>query len=316
MPGQAASGAQGLANTVIEGKKEKAAKELYNRMVGEAGKAYSSSNIKALKAPPSISTIGTMSGTGLFTSGRQSVYVSPKAYDTKGYAYMKDFEKDFRKIDFGGANAKNYITFMGPTGTGIMKDNVKNDTGKKLIDAILQEMNNSKTKYHNFKLSSQLIAAGSANKGAMVLTPDPEWLKQYVYKTDKNDKITSGGLISGEDYNNILSHGISVVADPKHFQNGLFQSSYLDPIQAQIEYNGKYTYQDPWGNVDLSIEKNPYGTGDYIYTAKTNVLDHNTGEYIPSTYVGTSSTTGNNTSNVVNTYRNMSDQIQMYNLGR
>lgn len=309
------SGASGLANTLVEGKKEKAAQELYNKMVAAAGKAYSSSNIKALKAPPAISTIGEMSGTGLFTTGRQSVYVSPKAYDTKGYAYMKEFERDFRKMDFGGTGAKNNITFMGPTGTGLLKDNIKNDTGKKLVDAILQEMNNSKTKYHNFKLSSQLIAGGSSDKGAMIITPDPEWLKEHVYKLDKNGN-PGAGLISETDYNNILLHGVSIIANPSNFQNGLFQSSYLDPIQAQIEYNGKYQYQDPWGNVDLLVEKNPYGTGDYIYTAKTNVLDHNTGEYINNTYVGTSSTTGNNTANVVNTYRNMSDQIQMYNLGR
>ena len=150
----------------------------------------------------------------------------------------------------------------------------------------------------------------------MILTPDPEWLKEYVYKTNKNGDITSGGLISGDDYQNIMQHGISVISDPKNFNNGLFQSAYLDPIQAQIEYYGKYNYQDPWGNVDLSIEKNPYGTGDYIYTAKTNVLDHDSGNYLENTYVGSSSTTGNNTSHVVNTYRNMSDQIQMYNTGR
>ncbi len=284
------------------------AKGIYDDLVAAAGKAYASNKIK--KAPPGISTMGNMNGAGLFTPGAQSIFVSPKAFDTKGYAYFHEFARDFRKLDFGDTD-KNVITFMGPTATGMSKDYRRNDVGKQLVDAMIAEMNNSKSKFTNFKMSSQNIAAGNANTGAMILYPDAEWLANYK----STNKENNNNMLNSNQYNAIMKNGITVMSNSNNWTNGLFSSSYLDPVQAQVEYNGSYEYSDPYGNHTATVKKNTFGTGDYIIDQRWNILDHNTGEYIPGNSYENMSTLGNNLSQVVGTFPGFSEQVQQYNRG-
>jgi hypothetical protein len=286
--------------------------DIYNRLITAAGSAYSSGKIK--KAPPGVSSIGEMSGTGLFTPGRQSIFVSPKGMGTRGHSYFHEFVGDYRKMDFGDPS-KHQITFLGTNAAALKPEALRNKTGKALVDAIVMEMNNSKSKFKNFKMSAQSIIGNNATKGAMILRPDSEWLASQVYKTDKEGNRTGSGIISQGQYDAIMQNGVAIVSNGDNFKNGLYQSSYMDPIQSIVEYSGMYEYQDPYGNLSGTITKNKTGTGDYDIKTQYNILDHETGEYINDIRYENMLTSGNNLSQRKQDWLNMSEQIRAYNNG-
>lgn len=286
--------------------------DIYGELVKAAGTAYASSKIK--KAPPGIAALGDMSGTGLFTPGRQSVFVAPKGMGTKGHAYFHEFVGDLRKMDFGDPT-KNQITFLGTSGSALKPESLRNTTGKALLDAIVMEMNNSKSKFKNFKMSAQSIVGNNASKGAMILRPDSDWLQGMVYGTNKDGEKTGKGIISQAQYDAIMKNGVTVVSDANNFNNGLFQSAYMDPIQAVVEYDGKYAWNDPYGNLKGEITKNQTGTGDYNIKKSYSVLDQQSGEYVDMVTYDNMVTMGGNLSQEVSDWLNMSEQIRVYNNG-
>jgi hypothetical protein len=280
---------------------EEAKKEAggYEALLSAAGKSYSSATMK--KVPPGISSIGEMSGAGVFTPSRQSINVAPLAFGTKGNGYFHEFARDFRKIDF----ATSGISFHGTSST---KDT---DAGKAMINAMISAMNDTKSKFKPFKMSSQAIAGGSSNKGAMILHPDAEWLQNYM----KSEKGTAG-LITADDYNAILTNGISVVSDSKNWTNGLYTSSYLDPLQSVVESNPNgYEWNDPYGNYNMKIKKNTMGTGDYNIQRTYRLLNQETGQYEEVSTLNNTSVIGNNLSNVQRGMFNESEEVRTYNQG-
>jgi hypothetical protein len=246
----------------------------YDGYIKAAGKAYE--NTQVIKSPPGIGSMGTMSGTGLFTPGVQSVFVSPKAIGTKGVAYSREFMRDINQMDFGDIN-KYQVSFTGAT-KGAM-DQVKkgenadiNSIGEKLIKDLLANSNYGKTKLQPYKLSAQAIAGNNANKSAMIITPDKEWLKTYL----STNKDANNNLLNVEQYNNILKNGISVIADNGAFNNTLLKSTYQDPLQMYVDRNPDgYTYVDPEGNGSYTLQKNPFGTSEYIGTYNFKYYDPN-----------------------------------------
>jgi len=268
----------------------------YDDLIQAAGKAYSSATIK--NAPPGISVVGEMSGAGLFTPSRQSINVAPLAFGTKGNAYFHEFSRDFRKLDF----ATSGISFKGTSKTD------DTDKGKRLINDMIMAMNDTKSKFKNFKMSSQAIASGKADKGAMILYPDADWLKNYL-KTEKG-----AGLIEIDDYNNILTNGISIVSNSNNWSNGLYTSSYLDPLQSIVESNPNgYEWNDDYGNINLKIKKNDFGTGDYSTTSTYRLLNHETGEYYNSIQENNTQTLGSNLSQVLTDKLYDSERVRQYN---
>jgi hypothetical protein len=246
----------------------------YEGYIKAAGKAYE--NTQVIKSPPGIGSMGTMSGTGLFTPGVQSVFVSPKAIGTKGVAYSREFMRDINQMDFGDVN-KYQVSFTGAT-KGAM-DQVKkgenpdiNSIGEKLIKDLLANANYGKTKLQPYKLSAQAIAGNNANKSAMIITPDKEWLKTYL----STNKDANNNLLNTEQFNNILKNGISVIADNGAFNNTLLKSTYQDPLQMYVDRNPDgYTYVDPEGNGSYTLQKNPFGTSEYIGTYNFKYYDPN-----------------------------------------
>ncbi len=274
--------------------------ESYDELVKAAGNAYSSSTMR--KVPPGLSTIGEMSGAGVFTPSRQSINVAPLAFGTKGNGYFHEFAKDFRKIDF----ATSGIGFYGTSKTE------NTDAGKALINAMITSMNDTKSKFKPFKMSSQAVAGGSSNKGAMILHPDAEWLQNYM----KSDKGVAG-IITADDYNAILTNGISVVTDSGNWTNGLYTSSYLDPLQAIVESNPNgYEWNDPYGNYNLKIKKNTLGTGDYNIGRTYRLLNQETGQYEEVSTLNNTSVIGNNLTNVQRGMFNESEEVRIYNQGQ
>ena len=270
--------------------------DIYGELIKGAAKAYSSSSIK--KTPPGIGMVGEMSGAGIFTPSRQSINVAPLAFGTKGNAYFHEFSRDFRKMDF----ATSGISFKGTSKTE------NTDKGKRLINDMIMAMNDTKSKFKNFKMSSQAIAGGNADKGAMILYPDADWLKNYL-QTEKG-----AGLIDTTDYNDILTNGISVVSNSNNWSNGLYTSSYLDPLQSIVESNPNgYEWNDNYGNVNFKIKKNEFGTGDYSTTSTYRLLNHETGEYYNSIQENNTQTLGNNLTQVLNDQLSVSERVRQFN---
>ena len=247
----------------------------YDKLINEAGKAYT--NTQVIKAPPAIANMGSLTGTGLFTPGIQSILVTPKAINTKGMAYFREFASDMNRIDFGD-NQKFQVSFTGATKGAMDKvmsgDDMTNALGEKLIKDLITNANYGKSKISPFKLSAQAIAGGKAGKSAMIITPDKEWLDAYVATNKEEDN----NMLSKEDYNNILRNGISVIADKENFKNTLLTSTYQDPLQMYVDRNDKYKWTDPNGYGSWTVEKNKFGTSQYIETLEYMLYNPDTGK--------------------------------------
>jgi hypothetical protein len=186
---------------------------------------------------------------------------------------LKNFDwSDLTKnrVSLSGISANAWET------SGINKN--RNEIGKTLLNAIKNEVNNPKTKMGNFTLQVAPIAAGNINKAAIIITPDSEWLKQFVYKTDKKTgKPTGAGIISEAQYNYVINNGISYIMDAKDMANPMYTNAYSSPLKAQIDATGSYTYKDIKDpNKTINITPSKFGTGGYDFKATYPV-------YLPST---------------------------------
>jgi hypothetical protein len=248
----------------------------YDALVEAAGKVYTSGRIK--KAPPGLSQLGTMSGTGLFTPGTNMTWVNPKdrSHSTKGNQWGIEAIRDIDKIDWGAPD-KNRVSFSGISKMAWDKGS-RSDAGKVILDGIKAEMMKPKSKMGNFRVGASPIALNSNSKAAVIIHPDAEWLKNYVYSTNKEGKPTSAGVITQEQYNSILKNGISYITDAGNLSNDLYKRAYQSPLQSYVDYYKSYTYRDPANpDYNFTIEKNNIGTGDYIVSAQIPIYDPNTG---------------------------------------
>ena len=191
-----------------------------------------------------------------------------------------------------------------------------NRNGKAVMDLMIMEMNNHKSKFTNFKMSSQTIAGNNVKKGAMIFRPDPEWLKTYV--SSAGEDKPQNNLLTQQEYISIMQNGISVISDSNNFQNGLFTSAYKDPITATVDYYGSYSETDPYGNVTWTATKNTTGTGDYNLQTQYYLIDPETGEKVSQVRYNNMLNSGQNLSNQKNTILGqdgLSEKVQLYNNG-
>jgi hypothetical protein len=309
---------EGLMNQAEQGLKsirETRDSGVYKDLVKEAGKIYTSG--KVLDGAPG--TPGT--GAGKFTQNENFIMVSPKSPMTSmSKRFYMEFNRDFNNIDFDESNS--VITFGGATKSAFLKskdseaDEVTGLTqtkkGKALMRLIDTEINNTKSKFKNFELSSIPIAAGMASKGGMTIRPDAEWLKQYII-TDKNPT----GIITQTEYNQAIVNGITVITDNQNFTNGLFKSSQVSALKANIDYsvnNGQpYVFTSPFDeNNKWTISKNNYGTGEYVSTVQYRAWDPNTKSYSTVSYTDPISP-GNNIDNLRDEYQLIFNNIYQNN---
>jgi hypothetical protein len=264
----------------------------YDDLVKAAGKVYTSGRIK--KPLPGLSQLGEMSGSGLFTPSTNTTWVNPKdkSNSTKGNMWGIEAINDINKIDWG-ASDKNRVTFSGITKTAWDKGG-RNDAGLAILNAIKKEMMTNKTKMGNFTVGVSPIALNSNSKAAVIIKPDAEWLKGYVYTT-KDGKATSAGIISQDQYNAIMQNGISYITDANNLSSDLYTRSYQSPLQSYVDYYGSYKYHDP-ANPDYSfeIQKSKTGTNDYMVKANIPLYNPDTGETVMTPIADNASNMGSN----------------------
>lgn len=239
----------------------------YNKLVKGAAEVYTSGRIP-VKDVVGLDRFGELSGTGKFTTGKSTTFVNPKGYDTRSMALFGEALKDLKNFDYGDVTKNRVsLTGIGPADwENVGGNNSRNDIGKTLIGLIQAEVNNPKTKMGNFKLQVAPIAAGNINKAAITITPDAEWLKQYVIKTDSKGKPVAGGggILTQSQYEYAINNGISYIMDAKDMSNTMYVNSYSSPLKAQIDATGSYTYNDPKDpNKTFTITPSKFGTGGY-----------------------------------------------------
>jgi len=281
----------------------------YDELLKAAGVIWTSGKIK--ERIPGVQG----EGAGRFADTRTSIMVSPKSHSsTAGKRFMGQFTNDFQGIDFDNKNS--VITFGGASKTAMQNSigNRETDKGKALVNAILTEIQNGKSEYKNFKLSAQNVAGGNANKGAMILVPDAEWLKKYV----SSDKDQVGNLLTQAEYKNILTNGITVISDSGDFKNGLFTSSNMTPLASHIDYHGSYSEKSPYdrtGYTGFTIEKNNFGTSDYTVSGFMREWNPVKREYvnipIPTQSIGT---LGNNVDQIREEYQQLFRELNAQNM--
>lgn len=287
----------------------------YDELVAAAGKVYMSNRIQA--PLPGLDQIGTLSGSGVFTPGLNSTWVNPKSHSNKGNAWGVEAIKNLDRIDWGDTT-KNRITFDGISKTSFDKraeEGFRNDAGMFILNQIKKEMMTPKTKMGLFTVGASAVATGTMKRGAVVVKPDAEWLKQFVYKTDKDGNVGSGVLSEGQ-YNSILRNGISYIADATSMNNTLYKSAFQSPIQAYVNGGNTYQYKDPLDpRYNMSVSKNTIGTGDYFVDMEYPLYNPNTGETETVSLRENTTTFGNNIEQMRNQFSDETvDEYKQFNI--
>ena len=263
------------AETNARMNKEKGA-DLYEELRKVIHDTYSSTSVN-IKAPVGFGVVGGPAKGGGLTTNVNSIRVSPDAYGTTGAQYWNEFKNDLNNLDLGD-DQKIKISYTGPT-----KDSAnENKTAKVLLDAMIRETSSPGSKFKNFKLSSQALASNDYRKGAMIIYPDKAWLKDYVGKLDAKGNSTN--TITPQQEQDMLQNGISIIAPSESFKNGLFQSSYVTPLEASVKYNKEKgvtirDIEDKQGFNALTIKTDEFGTGDYRYNYTYSVYNTLTNKY-------------------------------------
>jgi len=250
--------------------------EIYKELKKVIHNAYSSTSIN-LPAPVGFGSLGGNIKGGGLTTNVNSIRVSPDAYGTQGAQYWNQFKNDLNNLDLGD-DKKIKISFEGPTADS----KTRNKTAKVLLDAMIKDTSSPGGKFKNFKLSSQALASNDYRKGAMIIYPDKTWLKDYVGKLDDDGNSTNNITPAQEQL--ILQNGISIIAPSESFKNGLFQSSYVTPLEASVKYNKEKgvtirDIEDKQGFNALTIKTDEFGTGDYRYSYTYSIYNPLTNQY-------------------------------------
>jgi hypothetical protein len=235
---------------------------------------------KNLADIPGVGKLGE-GGTGL-SSTRSYIEVLPMAVGTKGFMAWQTFVKDFKDIgQFDGT--KNAILFGGNgiPGTSVSAttlDGAENQTAKgfALLNSMIDAINDPNSDYKPFTLKAQGIAQGSMDRGAMVVMPNADWLKQFKSTNDKQDN----NLLTTDEYNAILQNGISVVSDLSNFNNTAMNTINKTPLESIVDYNGSYEEKIP-GAGTFKIEKNSTlkGVSPYVTSTEYQLWDPNKGAF-------------------------------------
>lgn len=281
--------------------------EKYADMWRAANEVYSST--MNTQPPPGIAA-SPLGGGSIATTGRQNISVSNKAPGMAGFQYWKQFERELRNTAYTSAvesgNA-NRFSFNGQDEVAFK--NYNNDKGLAIFNHITSQMSNTKNRF-NFDFAAAPVAANDANIGAMVIKITPDMIKDLV-STDKDQK---NNLLTQDEANLLYQNGLTTFKEGG-WNNGLYASSYMDPISAVIESGGTFEETDIYGTSTFKAEKDILGIGDYAVTRSYKVIDPNTGDYIKQEDVIRDATMGRNMGTLYNQWGQNSEFINNYNNG-
>lgn len=281
--------------------------ENYAKLWRAANDVYSS-NMNT-QPPPGIAA-SPLGGGSIASTGQQNISVSNKAPGMAGFQYWKQFERELRntpytsKVESGNANR---FSINGQDEAAFK--NYDNDLGLLVINHVANQMANTKNRF-NFDFAAAPVAANDANIGAMVIKITPDMIKDLV-ATDKDQK---NNVITQEQANLLYKNGLTTFKEGG-WGNGLYASSYMDPISAVIASGGTFEETDIYGTSSFKAEKDILGIGDYAVTRSYKVIDPNTGDYIKQEDVIRDANIGRNMGTIYNQWGQNSEFINNYNNG-
>jgi hypothetical protein len=251
----------------------------YQSMKNSLAKIYTSGQIQAPVI--GMEKFGTMTGAGKFAYEVSTAWITPKGINTPNMARFGEVLNDLGRFDWGSTN-NNRVSLRGTSKSDYdyYADNNRNDIGKALLDNIISEIHSNKSKMGDFKLQVAPMAAGSVEKAAIIITPDSEWLKQFVYQKNTDGTKKGSGMISPEQYDMIMRNGISYIMPADQMSNSMYTSAFQSPLETIIQNNpGGYTYTDPQNPAySINIQKSNSVAGPYMYSTTFGYIDPETGE--------------------------------------
>ncbi len=249
----------------------------YNDLKKAAWKSYASGRIKTKSPLPGLEKFGQDMGSGKFAMGVTTSTVNPKGV-TPSRAWYNEVMADISNNFDWGDPSKNIITFGGTSASAIKNATAlgrgRNDIGNVLLSQIMKETQNSKTKMGMFDFGVLPIVGGNAKKAAIIVYPDMEWLKKFVYKTD-NDGNKSAGYISEAEWRRIGVNGIAAVMDADKMNNSFYRNAYSTPLQSIVDYNKGYTYTNPKNPTQKWTVTPASGNRGYFTTTEFESYDQN-----------------------------------------
>lgn len=211
--------------------------------------------------------------------------VFPGAYGTPNRNIWTETMEDVSNMSrlLAGGDAK--ISF-----NGLQPKSSSNNTevGLAVLNYLSSKMAGDKKNHpKNFDIYQSQMALEDPKKGAMIIYPNAEDLKDLVGTKD------NPGIISAEDRNNIIKNGISIIAPRNSFNNFLFKENNITPMEAMVNAGG-YRYENPGGAGYFEIKRGD--TGGYNVTGVINQRDANTGQMTtaPINQIATFGQYGNN----------------------
>jgi D-ribose pyranose/furanose isomerase RbsD len=256
----------------------KSTASIYSQLKKEIHKAYSSSAIR--ETPPNLSGITDVRDSGLTTIGQQGIPVFPDLYDSRGAMDWAGFKNDIANLDF---EKDVDVRLLGAVASGTNR----NKEGKALLQEMFNETALPGSAFKGFRLAAQPLAQNKPGKGAMVVYPDATWLKKHTYtETGEGSTYKRGaGIISAKLASYIAQNGISFIADDTKWNNGLFQSTAITPLESHINYNSEpvtlYDPNDEDKMNSITFKKDDI-MGGYACDFRIKTYDPLTGKYIQS----------------------------------
>ncbi len=293
LSGVAAGLGKGVYESFISGPSaDENLRSLYDNLVSAANEKVWT-NSKIIKTAPVGYEQTTDPGTGLATPSVRSINVNP--FSSKGRYYWGGVVSDINKLDFKTTD-ETRISIKGRS-VKAFDESAGGAQYKPIIDELQRQMARPSSKTDLFKLSTAVIAAGDANKAAIIIRPSAKFLEQFrATNADGDNKI-----LDKEEYDDILQNGLSIITNSNNLKNPLYEENFKDPLAITVDNspNQTYTYTDPFDTrYQFQIQKNMLGTGDYSITTKYPVWDPNIGDFRDMSTTDNTLTAGNNLSNM------------------
>ena len=250
----------------------------YDTIVRKASSVYTSGKVKG--DVEGLAGLKGMKGTGKFAPDASAILVNTKAFDTKGMAHWGEVLSDLKNFDFKDTK-NNKVSLTGSGVNAFTTGPARNEFGQMLLGMIQAETakNMKENKLGMFRLEVKPIAGGDVKKSAVTIHLDPEYLKQFVYKVDKDKNKIGPGVLSPDAYDAAVQNGVTYIMDSKNMRNTMYKNAYSTPLQSFIDSGNKYTYEDPLNSDrNFVIEQGDLGTGGYKATGSFPLMNPETGQ--------------------------------------
>jgi hypothetical protein len=239
--------------------------EEYDEMMKEydllAENSLLTSEILGLDQPVSLTEFGT----GLYTAGGAGITIEP-GIRSPTYDHYLQLRGVIRNLDLQTDDGSNYVSFGG-VGNKFedIADPVKNNEIWSAIWADLNPRTGTKgMDLKRFQVAVSPFGGEDVTKAAINFRLPEDYLKKFKPDSDGN------GIMSEDQYNDMLKNGISIITDAQNLANvSMFKNSFKSAEQIRIEKAGSrgVTYTDPTlPGISLNYKIDPIDPSKIVVT--------------------------------------------------